>query len=404
MRRSIMTAAAVGLALTLAACGGGKSSPSDPVAKEKQTGTITLWTDGTRIEAFKKIGEQFKEETGVMLDVVEKPTEDVRTDFIAQVPTGKGPDLVVGAHDWVGELVTNGVIQPVELGDKLKDFNSLAISGFTYNGQVFGVPYSVENLGLVRNNALVKTTPATLDELIAAKPAAAQFPLLIQVGEGDPYHLYPLQSSFDAPVFVQGADGAYTTELGMGGEPGKNFANYLKKLAGEGVLATTIGGDQAKQAFLDGKSPYVITGAWWTSEFKKANMDISVVPIPAAGPKPSAPFVGVQGVYLSSKTENALLANQFLTFLTSEKVQTTLYEHAGRMPALTAAAKKVNDPILTGFAAAGEKGQPMPSLPEMAAVWKFWGTTEVAIIDGAAPDPAAAWATMIDNIKGAFKK
>ena len=38
--------------------------------------------------------------------------------------------------------------------------------------------------------------------------------MLIQQGAdvGDPYHLYPLQTSFGAPVFEQTADGSYTDD------------------------------------------------------------------------------------------------------------------------------------------------------------------------------------------------
>ena len=91
-------------------------------------------------------------------------------------------------------------------------------------------------------------------------------------------------------------------------------------------------------------------------------------------------------------------------YLTTEKVQTALYKSGGRLPALTAAADKVDDPVLAGFNAAGATGAPMPSIPEMGSVWSFWGTTQVQIISGQVGDPAAAWDTMITNIQGAIAK
>ena len=48
--------------------------------------------------------------------------DDMKDDFIQQVPTGKGPDIVMGAHDWLGELSTNGVVAPIELGDSSEDY------------------------------------------------------------------------------------------------------------------------------------------------------------------------------------------------------------------------------------------------------------------------------------------
>lgn len=416
MRRSIIaTAMAAGLTLALTACGG-STTPASPTAGGGATnqatpttsappangGKLTIWVDETRIVGFKKLGEQFKTDTGVTLDVVQKPSGDIAKDFAAQVPTGKGPDLIVTAHDGTGNLVKNGVVAPVELGDATAGLSKAALDGFRYEGQLYGVPYAVENIGLVRNNKLATETPATLDELIAAKPAAAQYPLLIQQGDqGDAYHLYPVQTSFGAPVFKQNDDGTFSKDLGMEGEPGHKFAAYLKTLTSKGVLNASIGGDQAKQAFLDGKSPYIVTGPWWTGEFTKAGMDITVLPVPSAGGQPATPFLGVQGVLMSSKSENALLANQFLTYVASEKTQEMLYETGGRLPANEKAAATVTgkDKILGGFADAGKGAAPMPNIPAMAAVWQFWGGTEISIINGKAANPTAAWDEMIKNIK-----
>ena len=61
----------------------------------------------------------------------------------------------MGAHDWLGELTTNGVIAPLELGDKASDFLPVALDASTYNGVVYELPYAVENLAMLRNADLV---------------------------------------------------------------------------------------------------------------------------------------------------------------------------------------------------------------------------------------------------------
>ena len=222
--------------------------------------------------------------------------------------------------------------------------------------------------------------------------------MLIQQGDkGDAYHLYPVQSSFGAPLFKPD-----TTEIGMKGEAGEKFAAYIKKLTDEGVLSESIGGDQAKQAFLDGKSPYIITGPWWTGEFTKAGLDISVLPVPSAGGQPSAPFVGVQGVYLSSYSKNALLANQFLDYMAGDEAQKILQEKGGRLPALKSAAAAVTDPVLKGFEAAGESGQSLPAITGIDTVWSHWGSAELSILRG--EDPVTTWQQMIANVEDALAK
>jgi len=402
MRKSIVSVLAAGVALSLAACGG-TGSPATSESAAPAAGSLTIWVDETRIDDFKALGEDFVSASGVALDVVQKPTADIKTDFVAQAPTGEGPDLIVGANDWTGELVSNGLISPIELGDKGKLADN-TIAAFQYDGALYGVPYAVENIALVRNNKILQDTPDTFDALIEqAKGAGAEFPAIIQVGDqGDAYHMYPIQTSFGAPVFKSNADGSYTNELGMEGAEGEAFATYLKKLADEKVVSVSMGGDQAKQAFLDGKSPYMITGPWNTAAFTEAGMDISVLAVPSAGGQPSAPFLGVQGVYLSSKSENGVLANQFLDYMATTEAQQKLFDLGGRVPADTSVAEGITDELLAGFAEAGKNGQPMPSIPEMAAVWSHWGNTQVSIINGQAADPVAAWKTMVENIKAGF--
>ncbi|HMR49346.1 MAG TPA: maltose ABC transporter substrate-binding protein [Arachnia sp.] len=415
LRKTLFGVAAIGLSLTLAACGGGPSAtptPTDtgtppetqPATPPADAGTVNIWVDETRTADFQELAQDFQAQTGITLNVIEKPSADLKTDFVAQVPTGEGPDLVVGAHDWTGDFVKNGVVAPVELGDKLDSMTPLTVTAFTMGGAVYGVPYAIENIALVRNNAMVQDTPATFDELIAQGKATegADFPVMLQQGpNGDAYHMYPIQTSFGATVFKI-ENGEYTTELGMGGPAGEAFATYLQKLGQDGVVSVNIEADQAKQAFLDGKSPYIITGPWYVADFEAAGMDISVLPVPSAGGQPSAPFVGVQGVYLSSRSENALLANQFLDYMTSKDVQDKLFELGGRVPANAESAAAVDDPILAGFAEAGKEGQAMPAIPEMAAVWTFWGAAQAAILSGQATDPVAEWNSMVSNIEGQF--
>lgn len=411
MRRSIpLTAAALGITLALAACSGsGDPADAETSAAPEATasGTLTMWVDDTRINEMKPVVEKFTEETDIEVSLVQKAPGDIGKDFVAQVPTGEGPDIIVSAHDGLGEWVNNGVVAPIELGDKAADFSDSAIAGVTYDGKIYGTPISIENIALVRNNALLtETTATTFDELVAqAKGAGTPFSVLIQQGEAsDPYHLYPLQTSFGAPVFEQSADGSYTDTLSLGGETGTAFAAYLAKLGTEKVLDLSIDGDKAKQAFLDGQAPYMITGPWNTSAFAEAGLDISVLPVPSAGGQPAQPFVGVQGVFISAKSKNPVLANELVVnYLTTEEAQDMLFAEGGRMPANSASAAKVEDPILKGFNDAGATGAPMPAIPAMSTVWAFWGATEAQIIGGQA-EPSGAWSTMVTNIQDAVDK
>ncbi len=405
MRKHVAMGAAVAAsALLLAGC----SSPAAdaPDASGGGTGEIVIWTDAEREAAISAAAEAFEEETGATVTLVQKNFEDLRNDFIAQVPTGEGPDITVGAHDWLGALVTAGVVDTVDLGERAADFEQVAIDAMTYEGQLYALPYSLETIALLQNTALVGTeAPATWDDMIASGLAAgAERPVVINTnGEsGDGYTMYGLQTSFGAPVFVQDESGSYTTEVGMGGAAGEAFAQWLAEngTAGTGYLSTTVDYDINNELFNSGQAPYTIQGPWAISAFP--DVDVAVNPIPSAGGETAAPFVGVQGFFLSSQSDNALLATDFLVnYLATDDAQRALYEADPRIPALTALADEVStDPIIAGFLASSQGGVPMPSIPEMGSVWDFWNAAEAQIINGA--DPVTTWNQMITDLEAAL--
>ncbi|QHT56103.1 maltose ABC transporter substrate-binding protein [Cellulomonas sp. H30R-01] len=409
MRRSIpVVAATLGLALTLAACSGSSGETTDDASESSaaNAGTLTVWVDDTRSGPVKEVATTFEKEKGVTVKLVQKDFGDIRDDFISQAPTGQGPDVIVGAHDWLGKLVQNGVVAPIELGDKAEDFLAVSTQAMSYEGTLYGLPYSVENIALVKNKDLVPdATPASFDELVAqAKAAGTQYSVLIQQDEktGDPYHMYPLQTSFGAPVFGTDADGAYdASQLAMDSDGGRAFAAYVAKLGAEGVLNTSLSGDVAKEAFINGQAPYMITGPWNVGDFVSAGINVGIEKVPSAGGQPSQPFVGVQGFFISAKSKNALLANEFVVnYLGTKDVQLAMYEAGGRAPALQSALDEIgDDPIVGGFAEVGKDGVPMPSIPAMDTVWADWGATEVALVNQQG-DPTALWNQMTASIAG----
>nr|WP_307843993.1 extracellular solute-binding protein [Sanguibacter suaedae] len=392
--------------LTLAACGSSDdSTESTTDGAAGASGGLTIWVDDTREAPVAAAAEAFTEETGVEVELVQKNFEDVRPDFLAQVPTGEGPDITVGAHDWLGEFVNNGVVAPLEIGDKAAEFDEVALQVYTYDGQLYGLPYGVENVALIRNTALAPEAPATWDDMVAAGQAAGTpFPVLVQSnGEsGDPYTHYPMQTSFGSTVFAQDAEGRYTNELTLGGEEGKAYAAWLAAQGAAGVLDIDTTYDIVVEEFKNGNSPFIIGGPWMVASFE--GLDLAIDPVPSAGGLPSQPFMGAPGFYVNAQSDNQLLANEFLVdYMSTVEAQVALYEVGDRLPAVTAAAEQVaaTDPIVAGFRDAAADAVPAPSIPEMASVWTYWGNTEAAIVSGKS-DPAEAWDKMVSDIQGAI--
>jgi arabinogalactan oligomer/maltooligosaccharide transport system substrate-binding protein len=420
MRRSPLVVAGVaGATQLMGACGGGGSSTSASTTSSSSTTTATpsatasptetkpvrdakadlvIWADEKRATALKAVADKFAQDNGITV-AVQTVATDLQTNFVTANAAGNGPDVVVGAHDWIGNMVQNGAISPLPLSqaDQAK-YSPIAIKGVTYNGQIYGLPYAVENIALFRNTAAVPNAPKTIEELVkdgqaAVKAGKVSGVLNLQVGQnGDAYHLEPLYTSGGGYLFGTKANGDYDpTDVGVG-KPGSVAA--MKKIAalgekGSKVLKRSISGDNSIALFTQKKAAYLVSGPWAIADIKKAGIKYDISPVPPfAGGKPAAPFIGVQAFYIASKAKNASLAQEFvLNAVNTPDTMKALFDAEPRPPAMTEVLKTVSasDPDIQKLAAAGKNGQILPAIPAMAAVWDPLGKAEAAIIGGANP-------------------
>jgi arabinogalactan oligomer/maltooligosaccharide transport system substrate-binding protein len=359
-------------------------------------GEVTIWADDKRAAVLSEFAKSFQ---GGFTLKVQAVSKDLQTNFVTASQAGKGPDIVVGAHDWIGNLVQNGAIDPIQLSDEQKGaFNPLAIKGVTFNGQVYAVPYAVENLALIRNTELAAEAPKTMEELVAAgkklkSSKKASEIMALQVGNnGDAYHIYPLYASGGGYLFGVNAEGDYDPkDLGVAKPEAVEAFGKIKKLGekGDGALKRSIGPENSISIFTGKKTAFLVSGPWAITDIKKAGLKYDISPIPGfEGGKPAKPFVGVQAFYVASKGKNKALAQEFVSnHLTAPELAVALYKAEPRPPALTAALEQVKgeDPDLEKFLEAGKEGDILPVIPAMAAVWDPFGKAAAAVVGGADP-------------------
>lgn len=413
-------------ALALSACGGNTPSASTTTAAttaapattttgapvRDQNVDLVIWTDADRAATVTKFANEFGAENGIKVAV--QISVDTRQQFKDATKVGKGPDIVVGAHDWLGELVQNDTVAPINMSaETAAKFSPAAISAAKFNGQTYGVPYAVENVALMRNTALAPTAPKTMDELvkmgtdIKAKSGGKVTNVLIQqVGKtGNAYYTYPYLSAFGGGIFAQKPNGDYDPTKVIINSPGSlKGAAVLSDLGKKGVLTTNVGDDNAEGLFDAGKAPFFFTGPWATTNAKKANVKYEVSSMPTlAGGGQMQPFLGVQLFYVSSKAKNAAIAQEFVTnYVTRKDVQLALFKALGRPPALTEAYNEVaaTDKDVKAFYEAGKDSKPMPNIPAMNSVWGPLGQAAADVISGQDPKTRfdAAQKEIVTNI------
>lgn len=419
--RALGVATLATVAFGATACGGGSgetpqaSAPATSApAATAATGKLVIWADTNRVKALKPFAETFGTENGVTVELKEISKDNQQT-FLTASQQGSGPDITVGAHDWIGNLVQNGAIDPVNLTAEQKAaFPEIAMKAVTFNGQVYGAPYAVENIALIRNTKLAPDAPATIEDMIAkgkelkAAGKVKEVLCLPITAKGDAFHIYPIFASGGGALFGQTATGDPDPKQVLVGSEGSVKAfGKLEELGekGDGALKTSLTNENTIPTFAGGKCAFLISGPWAMADVKKSGLtyDISAVPAFKDG-KPATPFVGVQSFFVASKGKNKALAQEFVAnYVTNDDVAKALYDADPRPPALTSAleAVKAANPDAGKFMDAGKEGFPMPAIPEMAAIWEPFGIAEAAVVKGG--DPAKAAASAQKAIDGSLK-
>ena len=365
--------AAATAAPTTAATTAATTAPTPTVTPlASKEGTLTIWVDTDRVKVVTDLSKEFTAKYNVPVAVQEMGFGDIRNQLKIAGPAGEGPDIIIGAHDWLGELVTNGLLEPLDLGNKAASFDPVAIKAFTYNGKLYGMPYAVENVALIYNKDLVPTPPATWDELKATAKKLQDEKKVDQgyvLQQGDAYHFEPLLTGFGGYIFGQNANGYNPQDVGLDSPGGLAAAEELDKMVKDGLLRKDTNYDIMASLFNQGKSAMMIGGPWMLSDIQKAKINYGIAPIPMMKTQPR-PFVGVQGFMVSAFGKNKLLAKSFLNeYIATDAAMQSLYEVGKRSPAWMPVRNKINDPDLKAFAEVAANGDPMPAIPEMSAVW-----------------------------------
>lgn len=371
----------------------GESSAPAAAPKRDENADLVIWADDLRTKALNDVKKTFEEEQGIKVSVQTVANEQLRQQYKDATQAGEGPDVIVAPHDWAGEFVQDGVIAPVQLSeDTLKGFSPEAAEATKYDGQTYGTPYAVESIGLIRNTKLAPEAPKTMEELVKTgqslvKEGKAKNIMSLQVGkQGDAYHAYPFLAAYGGSLFAKESGGGYSSELTVDSEKTLKGAEKWAWLGKQKALNTNIDSTNALSLFAEGDTAFVISGPWALEQAKEKGLsyEVSAIPPFEDGGKP-VPLLGVQMFYVSSKAENGVLAQEFVSnFAATDEVQLAMFKAGQRPPALTSAYEKAaaEDKTIAAWKDAAEGGDPMPNIPAMNAVWAPLGQATADIVGG----------------------
>lgn len=343
--------------------------------------TLTIWINGDKAyTGLAKVGEKFTKATGVKV-VVEHP-EDAPGKFQKAAAAGKGPDIMIWAHDRAGEWVSAGLVEAVNPKPKFQgQFEKVGWDAFTFNGKTWGYPLSVEAIALIYNTALVKAPPKTFEEIFALdKQLQKNGKHAILWDYNNTYFTFPLLAANGGYPFGRNAKGDYVaTDIGVNNAGAIKGAEMLAKLIAEGVMPKGANYSSMEAAMNKGDVAMMISGPWAWANLKKSKINFGVAPIPSIDGKPSKAFIGVQGAMINRASTNKQLAVEFIEnyMLTMDGLQTMDSDVSlGVTPHKEFYKTRAKDPLIAATMDNVRTGNLMPSLPEMG---KFWSAMESAL-------------------------
>ncbi|MBM3694856.1 MAG: maltose ABC transporter substrate-binding protein [Actinobacteria bacterium] len=371
---------------------------------------MLVWADETRVPIIEAVAAEFQAATGVPVQVELVGFGDIRANMVQQAPLGEGADVFIGAHDWIGELVVNGVVEPIELGGRAAEFFNVALDAFSYDGKRYGLPYAIEAIGLYRNTDLVPDAPETFEDLLAICDELGDTVdqcLALPAG-GDAYHHYPFLASTGGYIFAWDGTSYDPADVGLdtaGAIAGFEFFDGLVK---DGYIDPAVDYGVMTNLFYNNQAAFMWTGPWALPDVKAAVAagtlsGYATSPLPDILDNTATPFVGVQGFMVNAFSEQKALAQTFvLDYIATVDVMTQLYEVGLRAPAHIDAFNAVAaDPDVQAFGESASAGNPMPNIPEMSSVWGALGDAVQAIYTQSA-DAATALATAAAAVREAI--
>ncbi|GHC62090.1 maltose/maltodextrin ABC transporter substrate-binding protein MalE [Neogemmobacter tilapiae] len=348
-----------------------------------EEGKLLIWMGPDKdSDSLRAVAKKFSEELGI--EVVVEEVDPAVEKFQQAAATGDGPDIMLWAHDRMGEWAAGGLIAPVTPSAEVQaGILPTAWDAVTFGGKTWGYPVAVEAVGLVYNTALVPTPPADFADIAAL--TVPDGVTRIMWDYNNTYFTMPLLMANGGYAFVK-KDGVYDgKDTGVGNAGAIAGATVLKGLIDGGTMPAGVDYGVMDGAMAKGEVAMVINGPWSWAGYEAAGIKIGVAPIPTVNGKTAPPFLGVYSAAVNAASPNADLAVEFIEnyMLTDEGLAAWNAKNVlGALADISAAAAQT-DPKVQATLANAAVGVPMPSNPEMGAFWSAMQPALTNITTGA---------------------
>jgi len=359
-------------------------------------GELLVWMDAERTRTLEPILKKFADQYSIKVHL-ESP-QNITDSFPTAAQMGKGPDIVIWAHDKVGEWADAGLISPIEVTHETREkYFPQAWEAVTHKEKVWGFPIGLETVTLIYNKKLLDgAPPKSLSDLTALNEKIKQeHPGVASIlwDYKSAYYSWGIFASAGAYIYAKNNDGYDLGDVGVANSGAVEALSKILALVKSGILPKSVSYSAAEDLMSQGKLAMMISGPWAWANLMKTGIDFGIAPVPGCDDKPSRPFVGVSAAYVNRASSNQDIAKEFIeSYLISEEGLKAMNDAKPiGIPSLISLAEQMDqeNPLLKEMKVCVEQGEVMPNIPEMGRFWTAVGSALQLATNGQASVQAA---------------
>ena len=304
------------IALLLVGC---RNTASE--ANERLQGRLLLWHSfqGKEAETLKVILDDYRELYPQVKIVSESvPEKEIAEQFQQQAQSGLGPDMMISSYFTQIPLIRAGLLRPLNNYNlDLSTYLPRTILQVTHQGNLYGLPFSLNTQVLCYNKTKVKQPPKTLPEIIKEVELERQFALASNF----------LDAFWGVQIFESESD-IVKRDFVFNPSIWAAWLEWLQQAKKDTHFILTDDSVTLHQAFAEGKLAYYVCKSEEISQLKATlgadKLGVSI--LPGANNKPAGPLLLTRVVLFNRASSPATtqLALKLAQFLTNEEQQTEL--------------------------------------------------------------------------------
>lgn len=415
MKKFLSILLATVMVFSLAACGSKTEEPANTTEETATTETpevkepieLNIWEqmDPKNQELFDKfIAEYTALNPHVTITRAHYETEELRTNFQTAALAGQGPDLLYGPDDNVGIFLVSDLIQPITnvvSKEFLAGLDQNALDAGKMEGNYYEIPVTNGNqIAMIYNKDMVEKVPDTWEEFVElAKPFQKNTSKNLEentygfmYNSKEPFWFVGIYNGYGGKVMDENLKPTLDNEAMVKALQFVSDVRAKDKLGEEGMDY-----DMPDTMFKQKKAAYILNGAWSWNGYKEAGVNLGIAPAPKLpnGGDRMTFYSSTKGFVIPTAVEGnrAAEVKAFLEFIMSPENNARYALIASEAPAVMAAREideVKNDELQQASIATIEYTVPMPTVPEMRAIWDAMRPELEAVINGSVTPAEAA--------------